>query len=115
MTLNIQEDYFKTESDILHEIEAAGYHPVTIDFPPEKNEAHWHDFDSMVFILDGKVSLFDEETGEQCTVGAGTKLTAPAGVLHHEETEGYKAIVALSVKPEEMTQPVNKPPPVSQA
>jgi hypothetical protein len=40
----------------------------------------------------------------------GTRISAPAGVLHREKTGGYKAIIALAVDPATLSQPINKPP-----
>ena len=110
--MNIEHNYFSEESEVLAEIEAAGYHAVTLDFEAESNDAHWHDFDSLVYILDGQITVTDEQTGESCVCERGTKITAPRGVLHREDTPGHRATIGLSVKPEELTQPLNKPPPV---
>jgi quercetin dioxygenase-like cupin family protein len=111
--MDIEYNYFKNESEVLTEIEAVGYFPLTLDFPAESNEDHWHDFDSMVYILEGEITITEAETGESCTCGAGTKIMAPGGVLHREQTAGHKALIGFSIDPAELTQPVNKPPPVA--
>jgi hypothetical protein len=108
--MDIENDHFTTEAEAIAEIEAAGYWPVTVDFPPEKNDDHWHDFDSLVFILEGEVGLTETDTGEQCVCGPGTRIAAKAGVLHREDHRGYKAVVGLSVDPATLSQPINKPP-----
>jgi quercetin dioxygenase-like cupin family protein len=108
--MDIRNDHFATEAEAVAEIEAAGYWPLTVDFPPEENEDHWHDFDSMVFVLEGELSLTDAETGETCVCGPGTRVVAKSGVLHREAHRGYKAVVGLSVDPSTLTQPINKPP-----
>ena len=110
--MTIHHDQFTDEAQALEEIEHAGYHAMTLDFPAENNEPHWHDFDSMLYILEGEVTIIDTETGEECICGPGTRLRAGAGVLHREVTEGYKALIGIPIKPEELTQPINKPPPV---
>ena len=110
--MNIEHNYFSDESQVQAEIEAAGYHAVTLDFEAENNDPHWHDFDSLVYVLDGQIAVTDEQTGESCVCEKGAKITAPRGVLHREKTPGYRAMIGLSVKPEELTQPLNKPPPV---
>ena len=76
----------------------------------EENEDHWHDFEACVYILDGMLELTETETGETCLCAAGTRISAPAGILHREKTEGYKAIIGLGVDPATLTQPINKPP-----
>ena len=110
--MDIQFDYFSDEAEAVGEIEAAGYFPLALDFAAESNEDHWHDFDSMVYILDGEITLFDSQTGESCVCGKGTRIAAPRGVLHREETAGHRAMIGFSVDPSQLTQPVNKPPPV---
>jgi len=107
--MNIQYNHFATTEDALAEIKAAGYWPVTIDFPPEKSEVHWHDFDSLTFILEGELSVTNVDTGEHCVCGPGTRITAKAGIRHREEHRGYKALIGLSVDPAALTQPINKP------
>ena len=108
--MEIREDHFSTEAEALAEIEAAGHWPVTLEFEPEKNENHWHDFDSMLFVLEGELCVTEADTGESCVCRAGTRLIAKAGVLHREEHNGYKAVIGLSVDPATLTQPINKPP-----
>ena len=111
--MDIDYNYFKEESEVLAEIKAAGYFPLTLNFPAESNGDHWHDFDSMVYILEGEITVTDTKTGESYTCGAGTKVMAPGGVLHREQTVGHKALIGFSIDPVQLTQPVNKPPPVA--
>lgn len=109
--INIEHDYFTDEATPLAEIEAAGYHPVNLDFPAEENENHWHDFNSLLYITEGELTVTYAETGETCTCGPGTKITGAPNVVHREKTDGYKALIGIPVKPEELTQPINKPLP----
>ena len=44
---------------------------------------------------------------EECSVG--TKIEAPAGIVHRTVGSSYRAVLGLSVDPTEMTQPVDKP------
>lgn len=108
--MDIRTDHFSTEAEAVAEIKEAGYWPLTIEFQPEKNENHWHDFDSMLFLLEGELSVTEAETGENCVCGAGTRVIAKAGVLHREEHNGYKAVIGFSIDPATLTQPINKPP-----
>ena len=103
---------FEDEAQAYEEIAALGFHAMAIDFPPEENELHWHDFDSLVYVTAGEVTL-SLENGESATCQRGAKIVASAGVAHREKTSGYSAIIGFSVAPETLTQPVNKPLPVS--
>ena len=111
--MKIEYDYFSDEGVAQKEIDAAGYHSVTLEVGVESNDDHWHDFDALLYILDGELTITDAETGETCACGAGTKIVANRGVLHREQTEGYKALVGVSVDPAEIAQPINKTPPVA--
>ncbi len=110
--MDVRSDHFATEAEARAEIEAAGYFALTAAFEPAKTEDHWHDFDSMLFVLEGELTVTDATTGERCVCGPGTRILAKAGVLHREEHTGYEAVVGLSVEPAKLTQPIDKPPPV---
>lgn len=103
---------FEDEAQAYEEIAAMGYHAMALDFPAEENDMHWHDFDSVVYVTAGEVTL-SLETGESVICQRGAKIVATAGVRHREKTSGYSAIIGFSVAPEALTQPVNKPLPVS--
>ena len=104
---------FEDEAQAYAEIEAMGYHAMALDFAKEESPFHWHDFDSVLYITGGEVTLTAEgaESGERCQ--RGVKIVASAGVVHKEQTEGYSAIIGFSVPVAELTQPVNKALPVS--
>ena len=111
--MDIKHDYFTDEAEVLAEIEAAGYHAVPLEFGAETNPAHWHDFHALVYVTGGELTVTNEETGERCTCVRGSRINATRGVLHSEETSGYSATVGIPVAIERLTQPIDKPPPVS--
>ena len=100
------------EAQAYAEIEAMGYHAVALDFPAEENDFHWHDFDSVVYVTSGEITL-SRDDGESITCQRGAKIVATAGFVHREQSSGYSAIIGFSVAPETLTQPVNKPLPVT--
>ena len=104
---------FKDEADAFAQCEVAGYHAMKLDFEAEDNEFHWHDFDSMTFIISGELTVYDVNSGESMTCGAGTKLIARKGSVHREVTEGYSAVIGFAVDPSTLSQPINKPLPVT--
>ena len=103
---------FEDEAQAYAEIEAMGYHAMALDFPAEENALHWHDFDSVLYVTAGELTLSREE-GQSITCERGVKIVASAGVVHREQTSGYSAIIGLSVAPDALTQPINKPLPVN--
>jgi hypothetical protein len=112
-TMSERYSQFKDEAEAQKEISDAGYYPLTIDFPALTNEEHWHDFDSMSYVLEGEVTLTDTQAGTVHVCKPGTKIIGTRGFLHHEKTEGYKALIGVSVNPEELTQPIDKAPSVT--
>ena len=103
---------FDSEASAMADIEAAGFHSITMEFAAGENEPHWHDFDAFVFVLEGELVLTDVESGESRVCGPGTKVQAARGVLHRESTPGYKALIGFSQPLDDLTQPIDKPPPV---
>jgi len=104
----LTEGYFSTEQEALAEIADRGWHSVAFDVPAEQNDLHWHDFDSVVFIVDGTARVeFEDGSAMEC--GAGARIEAPSRVLHREASSAYRAVFGFSVDPADMTQPVNKP------
>ena len=101
---------FEDEAQAYAEIEALGFHAMTLDIPEESNDFHWHDFDAMVYVTDGELTLTVQGHEAPYTCRRGTRISAAAGVVHREETKGYSAIIGFSVEPQELTQPINKQP-----
>ena len=107
MNFTKTDNYFQTAEQALEEIAAIGWHGFEVTLDPEE-DLHWHDFDSVVFVLEGIASAeFSDGSIEEASVG--TKIEAPAGIVHRTVGASYRAIIGLSVDPAELTQPVNKP------
>ena len=104
---------FNDEADAYAQCEAAGYTAHKFDFPAVENEPHWHDFDSLTFIVAGELTVVDVDEGVAYTCGAGTKLVGQKGFAHCEKSEGYTAIIGFAQDPSTLTQPINKPLPAS--
>ena len=106
----LTEAHFSTEDEALAEIEARGLHAIgAFDVPAQENGLHWHDFDSVIYVLDGTARVeFPDGSAMQC--GAGARVEAPAGTVHREASPAYRAVFGISIDPAAMTQPVDKPP-----
>lgn len=72
---------FEDEAQAYAEIEAMGYHPLALDFPAEENELHWHDFDSVLYITSGELTVSVEGEEGSVTCGRGAKLSARQGLF----------------------------------
>ncbi len=102
---------FALEDEAMNAIRAAGFHPLLLDVPPDTNEDHWHDFDSMIFVLEGENVVTVAATEETLICGPGSRADFPRGVVHRENHKGYRALFGLSVDPEIAFEGAyNKPP-----
>jgi uncharacterized RmlC-like cupin family protein len=105
----LTEKHFTTEQEAMDESAARGLHAYAVDIPEADNELHWHDFDSVTYIVSGTARVeFEDGSVMQC--GAGARIEAPAGVLHREVSPAYRAVFGLAVDAAEMTRPINKLP-----
>lgn len=112
MELQITHGHSLTAEQAVTALEELGLHPVVADVPPTENEFHWHDFDSVFYILDGSLDVTDHATGETATLIAGDRIQAPGGYAHREKHDGYKAVFGFSVDPTTLKFPLELPLPV---
>lgn len=110
MAFVISEGHFRTEEDAYAEIARMGWHalPRTFDLAQD-SELHWHDFNAVVFVLEGTAIIgFEDGSVQQC--GAGARVTATAGMVHQElKGTNYRGIFGYDVDPGNRTLPINKP------
>jgi hypothetical protein len=109
MTFTLIEGHFTTEAEALAEIAKRGWYAVTVDVAAVDNDLHWHDFDSVNFILTGSHRV-EFEDGSIMECGPGAKIEAPGRVVHRECSPAYRSVFGFSVAPDRMTQPLNKSP-----
>ena len=110
--MEVTEQCFESEEEATRKAEAAGLFPITLEVPADDNESHWHDFNSEIYILEGELQVTESDSGKVHVCKAGGRLRAPAYMAHSEVTEGYRAVIGFSTRPEKLTQPLNKPMPV---
>jgi quercetin dioxygenase-like cupin family protein len=53
--------------------------------PNVDRDAHAHEFDARLFVLEGSITLV--LGGDRCTYGPGDSCNVPAGTMHEEHTE----------------------------
>src|SRR5262249_4498633 len=100
---------FALEDEAMAQIRAAGFYPLRIDVPPESNEDHWHDFDAMIFVLEGVNVITVAATGETISCGPGSRADFPRGAIHRENRKGYRGLFGFSVDPATLDAPLNMP------
>lgn len=92
------------------ELEQLGLHTIVADVPPTDNAFHWHNFDSVFYILEGSLEVMTP-SGETYTLVAGDRVTAPGGGAHREKHNGYRAAFGFSVPLAELKFPLELPLP----
>lgn len=109
--LDISKDYFSTEAEALAKIAEMGWNPLVRDTVLTEDEPlHWHDFESVVFIISGVMRLADEE-GEVTEVKAGSWFQGKPRRLHRELAgSNYRVAFGFKDKLSEFTMPINKAP-----
>ena len=108
MSFTLTENHFDTREEAFAEIASRGWPALEIDVPAEENDLHWHDFDSVIFVLSGSPHVAFAD-GSEMACGAGARIEAPARVVHRELNSPYRAVIGFSIDPTEMTRPINKP------
>jgi uncharacterized RmlC-like cupin family protein len=108
MQCELTPNAFTTEAEAIAEIEARGWCAFAADMPADTSELHFHDFDSVIYVVSGRPRLeLEDGTPVQC--GAGTRVELPRDLIHREATEAYRAVFGISVALADLTQPINKP------
>lgn len=100
-----------TEEEALARIAALGFHALAFDDVHEQDETlHWHEFDSVAWVISGTGS-FADESGNVTQVEPGCRLQAPAGWLHRSLAGTRSRVVLGTNLPGEVwTSPINKDP-----
>jgi hypothetical protein len=108
MGYNLTRACFSTKDDALAEIAARGWHALEYDLPAQEDELHWHDYDSVTFVLGGICRIvFEDGSAMECEPGA--RVEQPARVIHRSGNSAYRAVFGFSVRLEDMSLPICKP------
>ena len=109
MFVDMREQHFTTEAEAYAEIEARGWHPITLEVDVDDDELHWHEFSSVIYVLSGTLRAVTAE-GSVVEAPAGSRLEAPARLLHRERDSHHRSVIGLELPIERLTAPINKPP-----
>lgn len=104
------QDAFAAEDEAMAQIHKAGFYPLLLDVPAETNDDHWHDFDAIIFVLEGENVVTVSATGETVICGPGSRADVPRGVVHRENHKGYRGLIGFSVDPATFSGPFSLPP-----
>jgi hypothetical protein len=100
-----------TEADALEQVAAMGLHGLAFDDDHDRDELlHWHEFESVVWVISGTGSFADEH-GQVTRVEPGCRLQAPAGWLHRTLAgTATRVVIGTDLPGEAWTMPINKDP-----
>lgn len=105
----ITENVNATEEEAHAEITARGWHPFTLEFDTVEEEFHYHDWDTVLYVLEGTAAA-EFPDGSTFTAGAGARVDATAGLVHRDVPGlHYRAVFGFATHPDTWTGPINKP------
>jgi len=110
MKITVHRNHFNSPDGAYYEIEIAGLYAVEMSVPEVKNESHWHDFSTWIYMLEGVLQITDTAQDRVLIAEPGSRVDVPERVLHSEESSGYKIIAGLSVNPASLMEPVDRDP-----
>lgn len=99
-----------TEEEALGLAAQMGFHAIAYDFVNVDEPLHWHEFDSVAWLIEG-AGAFADEHGNVTTVSPGCRVDAPAGWLHRNLAGGSgRIVVSTNLPGDQWTTPINKDP-----
>ena len=100
-----------TEEEALAQVANLGLHGLAFDQDLQEDEPlHWHEFDSVSFVIAG-TGRFADEHGNVTNVSPGCRLEAPAGWLHRNLAgPPYRVVLGTNLPGDQWTAPINKDP-----
>ncbi len=99
------------EEEALAQVAEMGFHGLAFDEDLHEDEPlHWHEFDSIAFVISGTGSFADEH-GQVTGVIPGCRIQAPAGWLHRNMAgPPYRVVLGTNLPGDQWTAPINKDP-----
>lgn len=100
-----------TADEAIAEFEQLGLYAAVVEVPPTENDFHWHDFDSITYVLEGSLEVTEQAAGEVYVLVPGDRSKAMRGFAHREKHSGFKAVFGISVDPSALKFPIELPLP----
>lgn len=93
MTIVLNPAYGAGEQQALAELEQQGFTGAVKDYPPGTTEPHRHDYDILLYILDGEFRLGDVKAATVHSCMPGDKVFVSAGTPHFEDHGMLRMVV----------------------
>ena len=97
----VHSKHFGSEDQVYDELEINGLYVVEMDVPAVKNEPHWHEFSTWIYMLEGELLITDAQLDRTFKATRGDRVDVPERVLHNEESDGYKIIAGMTSMPDD--------------
>jgi len=99
-----------SEAEALALAAEMGFHALAYDSVDVDEPLHWHEFDSVTWVIEG-TGAFADEHGNVTKVSPGFRVEAPAGWLHRTLAGGgTRIVVSTNLPGHEWTAPIDKDP-----
>ena len=99
MPIEVSPRHFSGREEAMAAVASDGLRCVEAEISPEQltAEAHAHPYAVDIYMLEGKLELYEPHTGRTHRLEPGTKAVVPAQTLHQEHSPaGFRAVVGLS-------------------
>ena len=97
MGLEIRRQFFVGRAGVLDDLRETGFWPTTyVSVGAPEVGLHWHAHEAHAYIVEGRTSMIDGETGERHAVGPGDKIVVPARTLHAEGEVTERVVYILA-------------------
>jgi len=93
MTVVHQKALHAGEADALSEAHRQGFTAATKLYEPGTNAPHRHDYDVLLYVLEGQFNVTEVDADRVHACDAGDRLFVPAGTLHFEEHGPVRMVV----------------------
>lgn len=110
MAMIVTENAFTSKQQAIEEIRAANLWLVETDVEPRQADAHWHEFYSQTYVLEGQLKVTDVASGIEYVCGTGTRMIVPPRTVHSENIPGAKVLFGLSIDPAKLGEELDRNP-----
>lgn len=93
MTVVVEPAYGADEAQALRELEQQGFSGAAKDYAPGRTEPHQHEYDILLYILEGEFRLGEVEAGQVHSCRPGDKVFVAAGTPHFEDHGDLRMVV----------------------
>ncbi len=110
MSMIVTENAFENREQAVEEIRTANLWLIETDIEPRQVDAHWHEFYSQVYVLEGQLKIRDVDASIDYVCGPGTRMIVPPRTVHSEDFPEAKVVFGISIDPVTLDENIDRDP-----